>query len=265
MLTIVTALSCEARPLVDYFKLKATLSDSPFPIYQREKVTLIVSGVGKVNAALAVGYIQAKLNLESGVWLNVGIAGHQTLAVGTPLLAHKVIDSGTGRAYYPTFLKSASVKTDTIYTVEHPEKSFGEKHVYEMEAAGFMQAALRFSSSELVHCYKIISDNLESTAFLAAKEVQALLTEHCREIQQFADTLQIFREKIFEATTPSEEPFLSQWHFTNTQRHQLRRLLNRWASLESQPFSIESVSHLANTSDLLYHLEQEINALPFRF
>lgn len=52
MIVFLTALSCEARPLIEHFKLKAQ-THSPFSIYQGKNRSLIVSGIGKINAAMA--------------------------------------------------------------------------------------------------------------------------------------------------------------------------------------------------------------------
>src|ERR1700761_8244047 len=106
MIAIVTAFHSEAKPLIEYFKLKTQMTQAPFPIYQNENMHLIISGLGKINAALAVGYLQAILQTPNIVWLNIGIGGHRSMEIGTAILAHKVIDESTARSFYPTFLRS---------------------------------------------------------------------------------------------------------------------------------------------------------------
>ena len=103
MLNLVIALSCEARPLVERFRLEARETAGDYRVFtgrrsDGEDISLIVSGVGKAAAAGAVGYLMGKLgtgNTTSGrgdlvtpAWLSVGMAGHGEREVGEVVLAH---------------------------------------------------------------------------------------------------------------------------------------------------------------------------------
>lgn len=174
---IVIALISEAKPLIDHFKLKACTSKFSFSLYRNDTIHLIVSGIGKVNAALAVSCLQNEMEGFPAAWLNVGIAGHRSMAIDTGVIAHQVVDAGTTHTYYPTLLVPFG-KTHTLCTVDRPETSFPDDYVYEMEASGFMQAALKCSTSELVHCYKIISDNRHMSISFTAQEVRKTIENH---------------------------------------------------------------------------------------
>lgn len=265
MFAIVTAFHSEAKPLIEYFKLKLQTAKSAFPIYQNETMHLIISGMGKINAASAVGYLQAKLQIDEIVWLNFGIAGHRTMDLGSSIIAHKVIDSGTGQAFYPTITGSIPEKGSILYTVDQAERTFSEDYVYEMEASGFMQAALRFSSSELVHCYKIISDNLKTGICFEKQKLQKMIEVHLPKIQNFLDDLQSLRQEIPKNFPLPIEEFTSRYHFTSSEQHQLKRLLTRLKTINKDFNPFCELSCLATAAEVLYHLEQKINQYPLIF
>ncbi len=164
MLRFVVALEAEARPIVERFRLARDADDRSFKVFRGEQRVLIVSGVGKVAAAAATAHLSATCGGErDAVWLNVGVAGHGTRAVGEAVLAHKILDRASGRAWYPPQLFTgrafpAPFATDQVTTVDRPELEYTEPGAFDMEASGFYATACRFASAELVHCLKVVSD-----------------------------------------------------------------------------------------------------------
>lgn len=260
MLFIIVALPCEAKPLIELFKLKF-IPDRVFPVYANSSIQLIVSGVGKINAALAVGYLGTK-SKEGDIWINIGVAGHSSLGIGKGVFAHKVIDGSTQKAYYPTFLSLKNKATHIIYTVDHPEKEFFRDCFYDMEASGFIEAALKFSSSNFVHCYKVVSDNKGSLQKLSPNWVEDLIRGHLGSIKEFIDELLDLSQEIEEPLV-SLGDFLIKWHFTETQKYQLQRLLQRCLSLNREVF-VEEFEGL-KVSQLLCELGKKIDSLPLSF
>jgi adenosylhomocysteine nucleosidase len=163
MLRFVVALQAEARPLVERFGMEA-VDEGPFPVYRGQDGWLIVSGQGKAAAAAATAY----LHLLSGAamaraWLNVGLGGHSRRPLGEGVIAHKISDGASGASWYPQLVIDAPRPTGPILTVERVDEEYSLPWVYESEAAGFFSTACRFSVAELVHCYKVISDNSDAT------------------------------------------------------------------------------------------------------
>lgn len=262
MIIFVTALLAEAQPLIDFLKLKQRSDSSYFPIYQNEDVYLIVSGIGKMAAASACSYWHGKLGLADCAWLNVGIAGHRHLEIGSLLLAHKVIDSSTQASYYPTFLSSPSLKTYTVCSVDTPKTDFTEDVVFDMEAFGFIQAAQKSSPSELVHSFKIISDNEHKKIQFHTREVHQLIKPHVPQIYSFALALKKLANEIKNRSDISIESFVNHWHFTVTQKHQMKRIFQRFIALKKGMPSIEIFSHLAKAEEVIYDLEQKLQSTP---
>ena len=137
------------------------VSGHPYRICAGDQTHLIVSGIGKVAAAAATAYLRALIGDTPAAWLNIGIAGHGSQAVGTALLAHKVVDATSGKSFYPTFTASPLCCTTLLHTVDLAQPAASDA-AYDMEASGFCEAAQRFATSERIHCLKIVSDNPQS-------------------------------------------------------------------------------------------------------
>ncbi|HOA31897.1 MAG TPA: hypothetical protein PKM70_08225 [Clostridia bacterium] len=93
MIYIHTALSVEASPIIEGFKLKKDMDTKEFQVFGNEDVILIVSGVGKVKCAMGIAYLFGKYGVcEKDILLNVGYCGSSNLDVplGTLKLANKV-------------------------------------------------------------------------------------------------------------------------------------------------------------------------------
>ena len=254
MLFIVCALACEAKALISHFHLKPIDKPSPFSLYQSEAITLIVSGVGKLHTAAAMGYMQGLFgNPLHAAWLNIGIAGHASFEIGKGILAHQIVDCTSGRNYYPTFVVDHPVSTATVWTVEKPEKEYEGEAVFDMEASAFWSTASRFTTAELIHCYKIISDNRQSgTSYLTKEHVESLVKKHIQAIETFLSSLQVVSQSLKQLELSHAElvPFLTQWHFTQTQQSQLKRLLQRWKACTSQSFHALWDHHLLTQKQL---------------
>jgi hypothetical protein len=174
MLRFVVALQAEARPLVERFGMAAA-SESPFPVYRGDEGWLIVSGQGKAASAAATAYLHLFAGGELGrAWLNVGLGGHGRRTLGEGVLAHKIHDAASGASWYPQIINDVPCPTAPVLTVERIEEEYSEPWVYESEGAGFFPIACRVSVAELVHCYKVISDNPDATL---SRRVSSLAVE----------------------------------------------------------------------------------------
>lgn len=182
---IVCALECEARPLISHYNLKMYKSQSLFPFYMNKEMCLVITGVSKLQAAAATSYVYAKMGERTDIcWLNVGISGHRNLDIGTSFMAHQVINHSSGHTYYPFFIKKPPCLRISLTTVEKPESQYLEESAYDMEAAGFYTAAMLFSSVELVHCYKVISDNaIQPWHTMRKQGVESLIAAKLEEIE----------------------------------------------------------------------------------
>ncbi len=273
MIHFIIALPSEARPLIDHYQLKIIPRSGPFKLYEANGRRLIISGVGKIQSAGAAAFLHAfSGSLRNRIWVNVGIGGHVAHTVGEGVLAHKITDRTTGESWYPPIVIEPPCRTESILTVDHPESKYWEPSVYEMEAAGFYPAATRFSTGELVHCYKVISDNRKSPPHkISSTLVERLIAGHLEAIDTIlkrTEKLATGLPNLLEKRTGKDSclsHFLERWHFTVTEQHRLRRFLARLGTLEpkAEVFSKE-LKTLARSKDVLQFLEDKINSLPVR-
>ena len=140
-------------------------------------MSLIVSGVGKRAAAAAVAYLFARSGEAlNRIWLNVGIAGHRSRAIGEPLVADKIVDEASGRSWMPQAGFELPCDSGVVCTVDGVECDYPDDAAYDMEASGFYSTATRLAAPELVQVLKIVSDNRASgVERISRKKVEALI------------------------------------------------------------------------------------------
>lgn len=258
MTHFVVALHAEAKPLIDHYGLKP--ADGPaFHVFEGGGRRLVVSGVGKVAAAAATTYLH---DAPLDAWVNVGIAGHRDRAPGEIVLASRVSDGSTDERYFPTLVGLSQIDREGVTTVDTPETAFASNDVFDMEASGYYPTALRFSTSELVHCVKIVSDNRETgTDALTAKRIGALVEKNLERIAALVDQLESLATALEPLrTTPELEPFIHSWHFTSSQRRRLFRLLVRHGAFERRP-SAEDFRASKNAAAVLSQLAENLETL----
>ena len=246
----VIALSAEARPLLDRWKF-TQLESAPFPLYycEQHNYFLVVSGMGKVRSAAATSYLASKIiplpvkGTLSAIWINFGTCGHHNYPLGQGLLVHKIIDISNGNNYYPLRLPysaSATIECHATSQREYPLQG-GSKtnaNIIDMESAGFFPTACLFSPNELVHLYKVVSDNadnLPTKPALMQERIIPLLMERIPELHIISDKLRAIANKEFDEGRKMAHQiekwqldFTTACRWTTTQRIQLQALLRKW-------------------------------------
>ncbi len=267
MINLVVALQVEAKPLVSHYALKRNLKHSSFTVYENDLLRVIITGVGKAAAAAAVGYLGATSG-GAQPWLNVGIAGHPDMEIGTPVVAHRITDCAAGRDWYPPLVFEPPCATAPVFTVDQPERGYASPGAVEMEAAGYFPAAIRFTSGELVQCVKIISDNARAPSDrLSAQTVSSLIAANIPVIHGIADRLRILQGDLDAACCPSAlfDQLLVRHRFTANQRAELRKLLRRWFLLNDGTAPEMRLLEAPTAGALLARLAALVESSPIRF
>ncbi len=267
MLNIITALPCEAKPLIKHFRLNGRQAENGFRIYENDQLRLIIAGIGKCAAAAACAYLQGMEPAGKHVWLNLGIAGHATLEIGEAVLAHKISDAATGVSWYPPMPFKRPCRSVELITRDQAEEAYDQNAAVDMEAAGFYATAIRFNSSELVQVFKIISDNQTNPAEqVSAAQTEALIDAKLdvidRLIQQLLQMDQQSRQLF---GTDLQQQFMQRWHFTVSQQHQLLRLLQRWQAKAMPPVLVENFMDARNSKAVIALIAEQIESAPLRF
>lgn len=190
MICFVIAMPCEAIPILQYYGLDRIVK-SPFPVYCRGDIALIISGIGKLASAAATAYLYGMLrNNEDHLWLNVGIAGHSHFPIGTFLIARKIRDESSGQEWPILHSIELTLAQGDILTVDHPQSIYTSEWIYEMEASGFYSIARMLTQPQLIYTCKIISDNLESSLHnITANAASRLVHQNLSIIDNLTSTI----------------------------------------------------------------------------
>jgi adenosylhomocysteine nucleosidase len=268
MIRFVTALASEAEPLLRRYRMEPR--EGSFRWFRSDEGALVLSGVGKLRAAAATSYLHVRTGEEPlGLWLNVGIAGHRIRRPGELLVAHTIVDVGSGKRFFPTrpTRLDGSVEALELRTVDRPETEFDSDAAYDMEAAGFCETALRFSTTELVQSVKIVSDNLDTTtAGLNAETIRDLVESRADEVVSIATRFRTWARGVDPSRRECEisrdvELCRERWRFTTTEARKLRRLLWRFRVLADGAVPRDVLSRSRSGPEVLRNLEEELRHL----
>ncbi len=265
-INLVVALTVEAKHFIDKFRLKHDVRHSGFKIYKNTtgNINLIISGVGRINAAAATAYLGAATSaqVDSAFWINPGIAGHSSLPVGTVVVANKIVEQATGHMFYPS-VYPVSFSSALLTTVDQPETSYLEQSAFDMEASAFALVACKFSPLEFVQCVKVISDNVETGVESVTKQT----------IEKSAQALVAAVNELIEVMGPDAAHRIAQTHlpqtfhdlrkrshFSATQTAQLKRLCQRFIArgLEAKLEEMATLN-FKTSKDCIRLLEVEIS------
>jgi hypothetical protein len=231
-------------------------------------MSLTVSGPGKTNAAAAISYTHTLFNgLACDAWLNIGIAGQHTLAIGTAVLAHRIEDAGSGQCWYPQLVFEPPCPTLNLRTLDRPSTDYDED-VIDMEAAGFYSMASRCGTAELIHVLKIISDNAAQPAGKPdARFFTGLIENRLPCINNFIASLQSLSGELaaIQQPPPLFNDCLERWHFTEYERNVLLRLLQRWQLLCPDHHPLADSMQFRKGKELIRYLGKELGRVVISF
>ncbi len=261
MINIFCALPAEAEAIVQHYQLNELKQFGLYRLYQSrdKKINLTITGIGKLNAAAAVSYHHACLaSCAADIWLNIGVAGHADIAIGEARLVHKIVDKQNAACWYPQILFDTSCKSAPLISLNNPSTDY-TTDLYDMEAAGFYQMAIRIGTAELIHCLKIISDNrCTPTTTVNADRVKKLIAAHITTIDAIIDALLPLADEVASINSESEhyQAFIKQWHFTQSERIQLLRLLRCWSLRRPDQCIMQSIAALKTGKQVLTALQK---------
>lgn len=272
VITYVAALSCEVKALLDLHRAKK-VCDKPFTLFLAEsedcRVEVLVSGIGALSMASAVGWLGGHRPAEQRVWLNIGAAGHASKALGEILRVNVSSDILNERKHFPPLVARSGFVSDAVLSVNAPTSDYPAEGAMDMEAYAFFNAATRFSSSELVQALKVVSDNPEhGLENLNAQTISALLEPHTTEINDFAFALLELAKIVVAKQSSSEsdetqttEVNLPSVRLTHSQRHQLNSTIKKLNSLDVMSQELKaSIDNAASFDELSKVLKAQLES-----
>lgn len=167
MLYIATALYLEASPFIKGFGLKKNLTYERFEVFESEEITLIITGISELQAAIALtNLFTIKNPTTTDLLLNFGFCGSLTkeYALGELLLSNKLTSQSSPRTCYPDlppthpFKEASLLSSNTIITKDTAFLLSPHTELVDMEAYGIYHAAIHFISQHQMYFIKMVSD-----------------------------------------------------------------------------------------------------------
>lgn len=264
---IFVALPCEAKPLIRAWRLKKPPGKQAFAIYQNNDTVLVVSGLGKIAMAGAVAYTMAQFSdAQQPILLNLGIAGHPHQPIGCCLLADMIIDAESGRRFYPQLPFKPPCPTSALKTFTKVNTGYAEDCLYDMEASAFYEIASRFSTNELIHCCKVVSDNSSSPLEnICETSVDTWIGAQLHVLDRLVANLVELKQLLPTPDCELHRQLLSQFHFTTSNAIKLQGLLNRWKLVKTdRTLTALAGANITNARELLTWLEEQVAMEMFR-
>ena len=190
MLIWVCALHCEAKPVIDHYRLKKSPKHRAFDLFHNDDILCVISGIGKTAAAAATAWAAGLQHHSNSLcWINLGVAGTAEKELGEIFSLNKITDQQTGHSFYPVTTFNSDIYSAQCLSLDKPSSNYLPDTLYDMEASAFFYTAARFSSAELVHSLKVISDNELYPPVRDKAQVSDLIYRQITRISGFAEKL----------------------------------------------------------------------------
>lgn len=191
MIFLTCALYIEAKPLIEKLNLKR-IDEGKFQIFKNDNITLIVTGSGRLNAAIALTYLLTKSGCSSDDFIiNIGICAG-TKVLGRAFLINKITDTSTNRTYYPDVLYKHSFYEGELFS-GNEILSDGSYPLYDMEAAAIYASAIKFVTADRIAFIKIVSDNFSPDS--VKEKVNHLMNQNMSSIEEFISNCNLIIEQ----------------------------------------------------------------------
>ncbi len=179
MRVIVCAIFSEAKALIEFYGLKLT-AKKPFNIFENDDIALIISNIGKINAAVATAYIAALKKPDKIINIGICASVGKNRQIGSLYKIRSVIETSSGKKAV------VSNEGEVLYCFDKPVENKNkpkENILIDMESYGFYAAASKFVKKENIKIYKIISDYLE-ISHIDSKFVYTLMKNNLTKFEE---------------------------------------------------------------------------------
>lgn len=170
LIGVVMATLMEAKPFFTELPLEK-IGDPFFPVFSNPEIVLIISGIGKSNAAMATFHLCQ--TYSPGVIVNAGAAGaaYVGFSLGDIFQINRIVEydrpdfkTGAPHIYAPDLLNG--LKTEGVATQDKPvispdnrERVSMHARLVDMEAAAVAHAVGKFRKP--FFCFKFVTDTPE--------------------------------------------------------------------------------------------------------
>lgn len=161
MIYFIVALKEEAKPLIEYYKLKKDLNYHKFEVFSNNNYLLIITKVGILNCIFALSnFFSNKIINDEDLCINVGIMGSSKYKIKDKVLINKIESDYYDNIFYPDILFKHNYYTDSIISCNKVIKNLNGN--YDMESFGIFYVLRKYFNCDRMIYFKIVSDNLNN-------------------------------------------------------------------------------------------------------
>lgn len=259
------ALRAEAECFIETLGLKRDLSFKGFELFYNADFLLIISGIGKLATATALGavfnYALNKVKQNEILAVNFGSAGGLDIEIGELVLPLKISNQKMEN-FYPEILCQHNFITSTLITSESPVSSGLPNCIYDMEGSAFFDAASNFLDSHQILSIKIISDNLAPQKF-SLNHVRDLISAKFSKVLDYARDCEALINSENNSSVPEEISELTvHLSLTSSQKRILNAKINQLKVLGGETSTlVKPNSNSSNSKDVFNQLIEQLDTL----
>ena len=258
ILNFLVALKNEALPIIDYYNL--TPHNKKFKnIFSnlQNKVFLIISGIGMQNAKkAAINLIQINHNKDN-LWVNIGIAGHQTYKIGSIYEVKKVISSIHKNTFFTNSFYN-KLPTCTVCCVDEEEKKFKKKYLYDMESYGFLEVLDNLTIKENIFIFKVVSDNIQFKPDNYKKFAISVISKYIDKVNAILNNYRCNSSENFSEIALMLDIIKKKYHVTYYNEKKLEKILIKISIIKKQKEIINEVSVSKSLNRLIQNFERHL-------
>ncbi len=266
---ICAALNPELQPLVRHFGLEKT-AEKGISEYKNDDLCLVKTGVG-ASACQSVLQRYCERATDISAFINIGIAGG-CWPHGTVVAAHTISSNLSARRFYPHLPPSkpmSNLVTTEVRSLTQPSAQYDPTAVYDMEAHAFYaQAADRVDSSR-IQCLKVISDGPnDSLERIDSNMIGQLISGAIPTLENLLKFFQGMDNVVNRELDKTVVSVTSKIHHSVTERHRLRRLLQRYLTLNDLATVSEhwlQLNKRTSAKELARYIDEEIKKQPMEY
>ncbi len=261
MLLIASAFLKEAAPFIHHLCLKKEEPQSSLcpekPVYTNEKITLIITGMGK--KAMEKALISSMEKRAFSFYLNIGYAGHPLHLPGKAFFAQKISQENASSFYPHIFPFMQRLSSSDLISVDKMEKKFSKDALYDMEGYAFFSTLIeKRIPLEAIASFKVVSDGpnhpFQKTSLWmekAASELIPLVERLAEKTQRIGDApdFLIYLPKSLHFTTYQKERAKKLFHLAQSLGEE--KVFTKVTKTNAQAF-LETVEHMIEQKALDY-------------
>lgn len=166
MVYIACAIHQEAEPFIKEYDMSVCMRKKGITVYSSEGLYLVITGYGNVISAASLSAVLTAFppQKEDG-FINIGAAAGRNSEKGHFFVGNKLVESATGRCFYPDIINGTGCEETMIYTspvfIKNVEDVAvtADCFVCDMEAAALYQVAEKYFYQDRMIFFKYVSDS----------------------------------------------------------------------------------------------------------